>query len=589
MGVSALIRTPRAVALIRANRTEAAVAGLILAMLATTLGLVALSGVNAPPLTGVALPWPLLLGAFVIGEATMVRLHFRSEAHEFNLIDAPLVFALFGATPAAVVSAGLVAVLLVRCARRQSPLKAAFNMGLVGVEISVAVVVVRLLSTPTATLAPSHWVAALLGIGLGSVCSAMLVNTVIALTEGEGSLSRTLRSLGPSLAIMAATVSLSLAATTVVAVDVRAGALLLGPMALVFLSYRAYVAKLAESGRLAFIARFTTDMASAGDAEESLRTLLRHVTAEMGARTAEVVIFAPTGARQLRLRARLDQGELTISPCLPAAALASVTAYLPAAGDGEILQDVPTAHPAAAYLAHAEIDDAVLVPLITEQGPFGILAIGNREGDVTRWREGDHALAVAVAQHTSAILRSADLQQALSAMSVERGRLLRESHQDPLTHLVNRRGLQRAIDRAAATCVPIAAVYIDLDDFKTVNDTHGHAVGDGLLRAIGLRLRGIARAGDVAARLGGDEFIVLLSPAPDEATTLDIAERVRRVIAEPVHVDGVLLSPGASVGIATGPVGTDAATLLERADAAMYRAKKARRSALRLPEGSVLG
>jgi diguanylate cyclase (GGDEF)-like protein/PAS domain S-box-containing protein len=118
-----------------------------------------------------------------------------------------------------------------------------------------------------------------------------------------------------------------------------------------------------------------------------------------------------------------------------------------------------------------------------------------------------------------------------------------------------------------------AALFVDLDDFKNVNDTYGHQVGDQLLAEVGLRIRSCLRDNDVAARLGGDEFAVLLRDVGDERAAHAVAQRIVDALAEPIRVGGIPLTAHASVGLAyTSHLG-DLDTLLRNADTALYTAK----------------
>jgi diguanylate cyclase (GGDEF)-like protein len=122
-----------------------------------------------------------------------------------------------------------------------------------------------------------------------------------------------------------------------------------------------------------------------------------------------------------------------------------------------------------------------------------------------------------------------------------------------------------------------ALLLIDLDGFKEVNDTLGHATGDRLLQILGPRLLQLVRGEDVMARLGGDEFVAYVAHIDDEAATVDVAERIREAVSEPFDLDGVSLFIEASVGIAVYPDdGTTVGTLLRHADVAMYLAKQDR-------------
>ncbi|GAA2390212.1 diguanylate cyclase domain-containing protein [Dactylosporangium salmoneum] len=139
---------------------------------------------------------------------------------------------------------------------------------------------------------------------------------------------------------------------------------------------------------------------------------------------------------------------------------------------------------------------------------------------------------------------------------------------DALTGLPNRALFNERLEAAAA------AVLVDLDDFKAVNDTLGHPVGDGLLIEVGRRLRAAVRPGDLVARLGGDEFAILLPDLEDEHMLAALAERIIGELAAPVRSHGHVLTVTASVGVADRPAGDDAQDLLRHADIAMYAAKK---------------
>ncbi|WP_445149527.1 diguanylate cyclase domain-containing protein [Baekduia sp. Peel2402] len=151
---------------------------------------------------------------------------------------------------------------------------------------------------------------------------------------------------------------------------------------------------------------------------------------------------------------------------------------------------------------------------------------------------------------------------------------------DTLTDLANRASLhaelQAALRRARAESTELALLFVDLDDFKRINDSHGHLAGDALLRAVAHRLRSVVRPQDLLARPGGDEFTLLIRDvAADVAgVATDLAARVITALHEPLDVDGVPLEVRASVGVSTFP--RDAVTaedLLRHADAAMYVAK----------------
>jgi diguanylate cyclase (GGDEF)-like protein len=152
-----------------------------------------------------------------------------------------------------------------------------------------------------------------------------------------------------------------------------------------------------------------------------------------------------------------------------------------------------------------------------------------------------------------------------------------QAFHDPLTALTNRRRFMEATRTALAERGrpgSVAALFLDLDDFKTINDTLGHAAGDDALIAFSERLRSALRDNDVAARLGGDEFGVLLRDLPDQARAVEVAERLLATLSEPFVIDDMTVGVGASIGIALdGPDTLTVDDLLGDADVAMYRAK----------------
>ena len=148
---------------------------------------------------------------------------------------------------------------------------------------------------------------------------------------------------------------------------------------------------------------------------------------------------------------------------------------------------------------------------------------------------------------------------------------------DPLTGLANRTALQQqlelAIRRSQRRQELLAVMLIDLDGFKPINDQHGHGLGDLVLAEIAQRLLQHARETDLPARLGGDEFVVIGETIQSAEHAVQVAERLLARIAEPIELEGLSVSVGASIGIALSHGEEDGTTLIRRADAAMYAAK----------------
>lgn len=174
--------------------------------------------------------------------------------------------------------------------------------------------------------------------------------------------------------------------------------------------------------------------------------------------------------------------------------------------------------------------------------------------------------------------------QLLIRQAQERRHLREQSYVDELTGVLNRRGvlqtLDRELSRVSRSTAPLAVLSLDVDDFKSINDTCGHAVGDEVLRSIAAAVVGAVRTGDVVGRLGGDEFLVLL-PGVGQLLANSIAYRVLQSIAA-LRVPNSKQKLSVSIGIAVDDTGqVEVVELLDRADADMYRNKRNRRPNLK--------
>jgi len=204
-------------------------------------------------------------------------------------------------------------------------------------------------------------------------------------------------------------------------------------------------------------------------------------------------------------------------------------------------------------------------PLPTLNGPIGALVLRSDGGDRGRYTEKDKELLQFVSTQVAAAIERKQMHQRLEHMA----------QYDQLTHLPNRQlfldRLRMALSRARRDQGLLSLLFIDLDGFKQVNDTLGHAMGDLLLQRVAQRLQGCVRDSDTVARLGGDEFVVLL----EGGQALTVAEKILASFGQPFDLDGVHLHVQPSIGIANHPDhGSEADHLLGHADAAMYLAKK---------------
>jgi diguanylate cyclase (GGDEF)-like protein/PAS domain S-box-containing protein len=179
------------------------------------------------------------------------------------------------------------------------------------------------------------------------------------------------------------------------------------------------------------------------------------------------------------------------------------------------------------------------------------------------------------------------ISQDVSALKAVQRELQAQARRDHLTGLANRHQLDEllplALARAQRSEGALALMFLDIDKFKSINDSLGHAVGDAVLKEFARRLRDCVRSTDTVARLAGDEFVIVLEGLRSEAEPQFVARKIGAAIARPFLLDGIELPVSTSIGIAfhTGGLLTPSA-LLHRADQALYEAKNAGRSTYRM-------
>jgi len=223
---------------------------------------------------------------------------------------------------------------------------------------------------------------------------------------------------------------------------------------------------------------------------------------------------------------------------------------------------------------HLETQSAVCVPLIHRGEVLGVLILKGAADHV--YSEHDLRAVSLFAEHAAIAVANARLYEAERALSVE---LSHRVVHDPLTGAANRvlvtDRMAHALARVQRAECSMGVLFIDVDDFKLVNDELGHGVGDLVLTAIAQRLSACVRPSDTVGRFGGDEFVVVCEDLLDESGALDIAKRVLRALEAPFSTPSGDRTLSASIGVATCNIHhpMEADSLLRAADRAMYRAK----------------
>jgi diguanylate cyclase (GGDEF)-like protein len=515
-------------------------------------------------------PWWALAVGFAATELFVIHFHFRRSAHSMSLGEVPLVIGLMLARPSAVLLAQLVAgAVTLGLSPGRSLIRFVFNLGLYGLVVCIAAIGLHAVVPADATLGPGAWLGAFAGTALASVAAVVLIASAITLSESWIGARRVLQMQALALAIAVTNTSLGLAVAIVAAADPRGAWLLIVPTITLVIAYRAYSSERQKHESLEFIHGATRTLAREGDVGAALQSLLSQTLNAFRGELAEIVLF-PTeeGKPPLRTSVGGDGELMQPAPAHVAAALQS------AIQDGVPLAlQSPFPDELARYLEERGVRNGMVAPLPGETRVVGAMLVANREGVAARFGSHDLKLFETLANQVGVSLEHDRLEQTLWQLRELQERLEHQAFHDPLTGLANRLLFSDRVEHALARRQGrVAVLFLDVDDFKMVNDRVGHAGGDDLLRQVADRVRACLRPADTPARMGGDEFAILLEEV-DENALLEVAERVIDSFREPFEVAGAETRVTGSLGLATNSGDEQAADLLRNADVAMYTAK----------------
>src|SRR5918996_1113671 len=500
------------------------------------------------------LPLPLLVGLFYLAELTVVHFRFRRDAHSFSLSEVPLVLGLFFAAPWALVPAQLIgSALALTLHRRQPVLKLAFNLSQFALQGALAVVVFRYVVALGDPLGPAGWMAALLATQVTLWVADAAINAAIHLSGDRLPPQAMWEVLGLGVIATAMNTSLALIAVTILARSPASAWLALTPLVVLFVAYRAYSSKRAQHERLEALYEATRALHESPQLESAMVT---------AASQAPKLLAGPGDRIEVMRPIEFDANEELWRPVVAGRQTILVNRHADDQG----------------YLAERGIHQAVVAPLQGGDRVAGILVVADRLGDVSTFGQDDVKLLETLANHVSVALENGRLGDSLSQLTRLKEELRHQAFHDHLTGLPNRtlftERVAYALERQDRAQQSLAVLFVDLDDFKTINDSLGHPAGDQVLVTVAERLRRCIRPSDTVARLGGDEFGILLDDMSGPSDALIAAERIIQALNAPAYLDGQEVSIRASVGITLDTHGEKAETLLRNADVAMYMAKR---------------
>lgn len=524
------------------------------------VGLAAVSALTAQPASSVR--WgvaALVFGFYAAGELRSVEIEFRNETHAFSFTSVPLVIGLLLLpVPVVVAARALSSLVVLGGVHRQEPLKLLVNATSHACEVLVAGQVIVWVGG-TGSLGPRAWLATGLAVIAADVVGAVIVTAAISLFQHAW--DRSLLT-GIWMPLVVALVDSSFALMVVnqlhhgavnVWLAVPTGVFLVGQTH----RFARVNARYKGMTRLDSFARDLGHEALSADFD----TLLLDRMAEV--MHAERAWLWRPGEPRLSLVARDPEGPKSAEPT--PLDVASLTQPAQAA---QLINDKS---PLGSLLG-SELGEAIVCVVNIAGGGRVVLGVGDRSGAVRGFDNEDVVMFDILCAHAAVSLRNVSL---VNELRTESASLEYQATHDPLTGLPNRSLFMRHVDQATQQGANFAVLLLDLDRFKEVNDTLGHASGDSLLIEVGRRLKPILRPGELLARLGGDEFVLCID-TPNERTAIERARIILTELRRPYAVAAIEVDVDASIGIALPSdrsASLDGDDLLRQADVAMYSAK----------------
>jgi diguanylate cyclase (GGDEF)-like protein len=534
------------------------------------------SGLAEPPFPGL-IPAASLVVLFAAAEAFVQKTRGHAELAGLSAHDAGVVFGLFLLTANELLTVQLggaaLALTTLLLLHRMPVTSVWLRLATLALGTCLALAVFHALLDVMGRDGPGRWLAAF-AAAIVATAAPVAVDTAAARLGGGDALAGVGRRCALALAGAVSGTSMAVAAVELTEVGrPEPAVLLLVPFVAGAVAIRAYASerRRLESLRTLYDSMLTVH--AAGGHEAGVRELLGVTREVMGVEAAWLVL----PGRHTGDRALVATVSSTGETLLTARALSSeehrVVEILTRAAAPLVL---PAGESHEALLAALGLEEGIGAALRGDTGVIGVVVVGNSTARSGRSVSRDDVdVLESLAGHAAVLLENDRLERSLTELTTLKEQLRHQAFHDALTGLPNRALFAERVEHALArNAAGTAVLFLDLDDFKMINDSFGHHAGDELLVTVARRVEHAVREHDLPARLGGDEFAVLAT-GTSRADVEAIADRLVRALEQPFLVGGRDVSVHASVGIAYGADGVSHADdLLRNADVAMYDAKQ---------------
>ena len=514
-------------------------------------------------------PWWALIPIAALAELCMFSVRYRADAQTFSFGEITLVLGLAFVRAPEFLIAQMLGLLITYAIRGSKPVRITFNLASTALTSSIAVMITRALAgSDRSARSSALWIAVLVSAAATAPIQSLLVALVRSIAE-----RRWLLRDAPRMALFTELNAVAVAAMGVLMAIVFGAVPLLSavaavPLLLIYVFSRLLVKEYTLRSNVEFLYETAQAIHRTPDAERALENLLDRARTSFRAEYAAVLVRRPDSNTWLRFTigstAELNTGA--------AADLDRPPAWIPAGHEAVLIHRNRHSSPESkALLEQLGALNAMVAALRNESDLIGLFIVADRSDGVIGFSEQDRRLFSLLASQVAIGLENSQLERSLGALTRMEEELRHQATHDALTGLANRTLLSSVLERPDHD--ERALLLIDLDDFKTINDSLGHAAGDQVLVMVAERLRSAVREEDLVARLGGDEFAIVLGVSSTGRSARETADRVSEAISPPMRVAGRDVEVRCSIGIASAAHGVPIEELVRNADVAMYAAK----------------
>lgn len=535
------------------------------------------------------LAWWGLLIAFYVSEWLVIRMRFGGRVHTFSMGTVPLVVGLLALAPVELLAALAMASVVFVGSRRREPL--VMLVLLVGrrlLEGSIAIAVFALVA-PVEVFSPSGWLTVLASVMAAHVIGHWLFSFASWIQGIESPVRESFEAYGFGAFVTVLNGGLGMLVAEAVLEAPRAAVFAVIPGLALFGGFRAYAASRHERVRLSALYEATKDLHASPQLEMSLTAAASHARDMFESEFCEIVLELGGERKGFRTIVGPDEHQQAMDPVdLERWRIVWDQAL---DSDQAFVIDRSGSLASSAGDRRLPITAAMVAPVRIGLEQIGIIVVANPVNDAALFSNADLKLVTSLAGQVGVAVENGQMEDSLAELTHLKAELAHQSLHDGLTGLANRslfsENVFHALQMTRRTGGNVAVFFLDLDDFKNINDSLGHGAGDELLLAASNLLREEAENADTIARLGGDEFGVLMANLDGVPDATAVAQKILAAFEGPLQIAGRSVQANASIGVAFGRYGDTSSQVMRNADAAMYAAKSAGKGTFRLFESSM--